>query len=295
MSTARTTARNVAELVRLPAALTVPGDVWAGAAWAGAGAGAGPAMPVGSVLLYWSGMALNDWADREVDAVERPERVIPSGRMSAGTALAVAGGLGAAGVAVTAAAGGRSALKVSVPLALLVAAYDVVAKDSVAGPVVMASTRGLDVLLGAAAAPGAAALPAVATATHTVGVTLLSRGEVHGARPAAAWAAVAATATATGLVVASALRGDGSEVPTAHRVAAVGFAAAYAAKVGGAQARAAQQPDAGEVRKATGAGIGGLTLLQAAWLAARGRLGTAAVVAGAGPLLKRAAGKVSPT
>jgi len=46
---------------------------------------------------------------------------------------------------------------------------------------------------------------------------------------------------------------------------------------------------------ATAAGIGGLTLLQAAWLAARGRLAGALVVACAGPLLRRAARTVSPT
>jgi hypothetical protein len=294
VSTALPSARDVAELVRLPAALTVPGDVWAGSAWLGGepvrGAGA---MPLGSVLLYWSGMALNDWADREVDAVERPERVIPSGRMSASAALGVAGALGAAGVAVTAVAGGRRALRVSVPLALLVATYDLLAKDSVAGPVVMASTRGLDVLLGAAASPAAAVVPAVATATHTAGVTVLSRGEVHGTSPTTAVAAVAATATAAALVVGSTLRD--TDARTHHRLATVGLAAAYVARVGGAQATAARQPDGPQVRAATGAGIGGLTLLQGAWLAARGRLGAAAIVVGAGPLLKRAARKVSPT
>ena len=82
-------------------------------------------MPFGSVLLYWAGMALNDWADREVDAVERPERVIPTGRVPAGTALVVAGALGAAGIAATALVGGRRALRISVPLAVLIATYDV--------------------------------------------------------------------------------------------------------------------------------------------------------------------------
>ncbi|MEO9326274.1 SCO3242 family prenyltransferase [Nocardioides sp. C4-1] len=286
--------RDLAELVRLPAALTVPGDVWAGSAFAGQAplTGAG-AMPLGSVLLYWSGMALNDWADREVDAVERPERVIPSGRMTASTALGVAAGLGAAGLAVSALAGGRRALRVSVPLAVLVAAYDLVAKDSPAGPAVMASTRGLDVLLGAAAAPGAAVVPAVATATHTAGVTLLSRGEVHGARPATAVAAIGTTAAAAAMVVGSTVRDAGAR--PRDRWAASALAAAYVAKVGGAQARAAADPSGAQVRAATGAGIGGLTLLQASWLAARGRFAAAAVVVGAGPVLRRAARKVSPT
>lgn len=292
--TTRPSAGDLAELVRLPAALTVPGDGWAGSAWSGSpGSVRNGLMPLGSVLLYWSGMALNDWADRELDAAERPERVIPSGRVTASTALGIAAGLGAAGIAVSAAVGGRRALRVSVPLAVLVATYDVLAKDSPAGPLVMASTRGLDVLLAAAAEPAGAARPAAAVAVHTAGVTLLSRGEVHGARPATALAALAATGSAVGILAASLRREPG--VRPGHRWTAAGFALLYGARVGGAQARAAGSPDAARVRAATGAGIGGLTLLQAAWLAARGRLPQALVVAGAGPLFRRAARAVSAT
>nr|WP_166138878.1 UbiA family prenyltransferase [Nocardioides ochotonae] len=288
-------ARDLAALVRLPAALTVPGDAWSGAAWSTRSAARGGAMmPLGSTLLYWSGMALNDWADREVDAVERPERVIPSGRVPARTALALAGALGAAGLAVSAAVGGRRALRISVPLALLVATYDVLAKDSPAGPLVMASTRGLDVLLGAAAAPGAAVAPAASVAVHTAGITLLSRGEVHGAGPGAALTALVGTGAAAGVLLTTTWRDPAAS--TAARCAAIGLAGAYGTVVGGAQVRALADPrDAARVRAATAAGIGGLTLLQAAWLAARGRFTGAVVVAGAGPLLRRAARTVSPT
>ncbi|WP_231250854.1 SCO3242 family prenyltransferase [Nocardioides furvisabuli] len=284
-------AGDLAELVRLPAALTVPGDAWSGAVWSGTGGG-GAFMPLGSVLLYWSGMALNDWSDREVDALERPERVIPTGRVSAGAALGVAATLGAAGLAATALVGGRRALRTSVPLAALIATYDVLAKDSAAGPLVMAATRGLDVLLGAAGSPAAAAGPAASVAVHTVGVTALSRGEVHGAAPATAIGALVATGTALGLLVATAV---GDDVRSDHRRVAIGFAVLYGVAVGVPQSRALAVPDAARVRAATGAGIGGLTLLQAGWLAAGGRLLPAFLVATAAPLLRRAARKVSPT
>lgn len=286
--------RDLAELVRLPAALTVPGDVWCGHASLGSSpVGGAGVMPLGSVLLYWSGMALNDWADRDVDAVERPERVIPSGRIGPGAALAVAGALGAAGIAVTAVAGGRRALRVSVPLAVLVATYDVLAKDTPAGPLVMASTRGLDVLLGATADPAAAVAPALASVAHTAGVTVLSRGEVHGTGTTSVVAALAATATAATLVATTVWRDPDAQ--GRHRAAATALAAAYAVGVGRAQARALKTPDGPTVRAATGAGIGGITLLQAAWLAARGRVPAAVLVAGAAPLLRRAARTVSPT
>lgn len=290
--TRRPTAPDLAELVRLPAALSVPGDAWAGAVWGGRSATRSSVMPVASVLLYWSGMALNDWADREVDALERPERTIPSGRVTPQAALTVAGVLGAAGVAASAAAGGRPALRVSIPLAMLIAAYDVLAKDSPAGPLVMAATRGLDVLLGAGAAPGAAVAPAAAVAVHTAGVTVLSRGEVHGTTPAVALAALTATASAVAVLGVRASRDD---VPARDRWAALALAGLYGVAVGAPQARALQAPDARRAREATGAGIRGLTLLQASWLAAGGQLGRAAAVACAGPVLRRAARAVSPT
>ena len=59
----------IAELVRLPAVLSVPGDSLLGGA--SAGAGRNPARTAGlaasSCLLYLAGMALNDYADRDVD------------------------------------------------------------------------------------------------------------------------------------------------------------------------------------------------------------------------------------
>ncbi|MFC3737438.1 UbiA family prenyltransferase, partial [Paractinoplanes deccanensis] len=73
--------RDLAELVRAPAALSVPGDVVAGAAAAGALRRSTAGLAAASVLLYWAGMAANDWADRELDARERPRRPIPSGRV----------------------------------------------------------------------------------------------------------------------------------------------------------------------------------------------------------------------
>ena len=90
--------RAVAELVRLPAVLSVPGDVLVGAAASGQVRDVPRAagLAAASSCLYLAGMALNDYADREVDAVERPGRPIPSGRVTPGFALGLAGGLTAA-------------------------------------------------------------------------------------------------------------------------------------------------------------------------------------------------------
>lgn len=68
--------------------------------------GRGTALAIGaSLCLYEAGMALNDWADRDEDAVDRPHRPIPSGRISPAAALGAAGVLTAAGLALAARAG----------------------------------------------------------------------------------------------------------------------------------------------------------------------------------------------
>jgi 4-hydroxybenzoate polyprenyltransferase len=327
----RPTVRDLVELVRLPAALSVPGDALAGAAAAraaagvpGLGLGRGAwALPAASVAFYWAGMALNDYADRDLDAVERPERPIPSGRVRPGQALGLATGLTVAGLGLAAAAGGRRAMPTAFALAGVVWAYDLVLKHGPLGPVAMGAARGLDVLLGAGGSPRAAVLPAAVMAVHTTGVTALSRGEVHGAKPATAVLATMATAVsaiaavclaparatpthstqtgtahtgATGTGAASAGHPGRSRAPTFRRRALTALlATTYAAAVGTAQARAIRSPDAGTVRTATGAGIRGMMPLQAALLAAHGAPRTALGLIAAGPVARAATSVVSPT
>ncbi|GGK10977.1 hypothetical protein GCM10011583_48850 [Streptomyces camponoticapitis] len=149
------TLRAWAELLRVSALFTVPGDALAGAASAGVRPNRGTALAVGaSLCLYEAGMALNDWADRDEDAVERPHRPIPSGRITPNAALAAAGGLTAAGLLLASRAG-RPALALSTALAASVWAYDLRLKHTAAGPAAMGAARALDVLLGATATASA--------------------------------------------------------------------------------------------------------------------------------------------
>ncbi|MEU0032309.1 SCO3242 family prenyltransferase [Streptomyces sp. NPDC006335] len=195
---ARSHAGAWAELLRLPALFTVPGDALAGAAAASARPTPRTLLAIASSLcLYEAGMALNDWADRDVDAVERPHRPLPSGRVHPTAALGAACALTGAGLTLAACAG-RPALTVAVPLAATVWAYDLALKNTPAGPFAMATARGLDLLLGAAATAGTGAggrrggaggvrgRGGGGTARRTVGVG--GGGGVGGTR---AWAAVA--------------------------------------------------------------------------------------------------------
>ncbi|MEU7891170.1 SCO3242 family prenyltransferase [Microbispora bryophytorum] len=284
-----TTLRDLIDLVRAPAALSVPGDVVAGAAAGGALGRRTIGLACSSVLLYWAGMAANDWADRHLDAVERPERPIPSGRVSAGAALGTAAGLTAAGLAAAGLAGGRSALAVAAPLAGAIWAYDVAAKGTPAGPLTMALCRGLDVLLGATGGSRTAALPSALTiAAHTYLLTALSHAEVSGADPRLPAATLAGTVTLAAVTARGTAGGAGGPAQPA-------LAGVYAAQFGVPQARAVADPSARRVRDAVSAGIVSLPALQGA-LAARGgapRLGLA--LAAAMPLARRLVRKVSAT
>ncbi|MGI3201122.1 SCO3242 family prenyltransferase [Streptomyces sp. GLT-R25] len=197
------------ELLRLPALFTVPGDALAGAAAAGARPNPRTLVAIASSLcLYEAGMALNDWADRAEDAVDRPHRPLPSGRISPTAALAAAGGLTAAGLALASTAG-RRPLAVAGALAATVWSYDLVLKRTPAGPVAMAAARSLDLLLGGVAANGdiRRALPsALALGTHTLAVTTVSRHETQGGSP---WAPLSGLATTAAL--AWSITRDGTE------------------------------------------------------------------------------------
>ena len=108
---------------------------------------------IASVCHYWTGMILNDYFDRDIDAKERPGRPIPSGRISASVALRLALALNVAGL-VAAACVGTKALAVATALTAAVWLYDGALKKTFLAPLLMGSCRFLNVLLGASDIPG---------------------------------------------------------------------------------------------------------------------------------------------
>jgi UbiA prenyltransferase family len=281
-------AADVAELVRLPAVLSVPGDVLVGAAASGqlGNASRTAGLVASSSCLYLAGMALNDYADREVDAVERPSRPIPSGRVSPAFALGLSGALTAAGAGLAVAADGPRALGVFVPLAAAVWGYDLALKSGPVGVATMAACRGLDVMMGSGASGAARALPAAAVVTAHIGVvTTVSRQEMTGGDSGVAQRALVATAVVAG---AAALVGK-------RKATALALIGAYAATVGRAHADAIREPTPARLQKAVGAGIMGLMPLEAGLLAGTGSLVPAAGVAALWPLARRAARKRAVT
>jgi 4-hydroxybenzoate polyprenyltransferase len=289
-------AATIAELVRLPAVLSVPGDVLVGAAASGQRRNIARAagLTAASSSLYLAGMALNDYADRDVDARERPARPIPSGRVTPRFALGLAGGLTAASTVLAVAADGAKALKVAAPLAGAVWAYDLALKETPAGAAGMSACRALDVLMGSGAHGAPAALPAAAVVgAHTAVVTSVSRHEAEGATARIPLTALVATAgVASAAAVLAVRRSAGSAV---RRGLSLGLVAAYAGVVGGAHADAAREPSPERLQRAVGAGILGLMPLEAGLLAGAGALAPAAAVAGLWPLARSMARRRSVT
>ena len=104
----------------------------------------------GVVLLYVAGMALNDVVDQGIDRQERPERPIPSGRISVGAATAFAVVCIVAALGLMALAGSR-ALAVGAGLSVVIVVYDLVHKRVAVSSALMGVCRGLVYLLAAVA------------------------------------------------------------------------------------------------------------------------------------------------
>ncbi len=145
--------RGYLELVRPANVATALADVLAGYAVAGLGNPGLGWLLVATACLYAGGVVLNDVFDRDIDRTERPERPIPSGRVSVAAAAALGLGLLALGVFAASLATSASGL-VAAATAGCVLLYDAWGKrQGLFGPVNMGLCRGLNLLLGVSAAP----------------------------------------------------------------------------------------------------------------------------------------------
>ncbi len=156
--------RKYLELIRLPNVLTAACDVWAGyfiilaipdlRGAVGDMTVANHALrlillaPAGC-LFYAAGVIFNDVVDFKHDKTTRPERPLPSGRISLNVAFALGVLLAIAGLSLCMMTGSPSRPITGFVLLACIVAYNVIAKHSpVAGPVVMALCRALNIALG---------------------------------------------------------------------------------------------------------------------------------------------------
>ena len=266
------------QLLRPANVVTALADVLAGFAVAGAtltlaGGTASIEWPaLGGLLaatvgLYGGGVVFNDVFDAELDASERPERPIPSGRTSLRGASLFGGVLLAGGVIAASQVGWTSG-----GLAALIAGgavlYDAWAKHHVLlGPLVMGACRGGNLLLGVSAVPAALGMSwylALLPVAYIAAITAVSQGEVHGGTSRTGYAALGLVMGVIGSLLVLGVRGD-------YRVLhAVPFVLVLAFQVMPPFWRAARTPSPALIRAAVKAGVVALIPLNAALAAGFG-------------------------
>lgn len=201
------------QLMRPANILTAWADILAGFAVSGALLTTTPALAwllLSTTGLYGGGVVFNDVFDAELDAVERPERPIPSDRASRqgatilGSVLLVVGIIAAAQVSWLSA--GLAAF-----IACAALCYDAIAKHhSLVGPLNMGLCRGGNVLLGVSAVPAMVSdrwYLAIIPILYIGAITAISQGEVHGGKRATGVIALVLISVVIGsvLVIASML------------------------------------------------------------------------------------------
>lgn len=229
-------------------------------------------LVISTIGLYAGGVVFNDVFDAELDAVERPERPIPSGVITktgaaAGGALLLAMGIIAAAY-VHADPYSISAV-LSAAIAVCALLYDKWAKHHfIAGPLMMGLCRGLNLLLGMSIVPGAVAawwwlawIPIV----YIAAITMVSRGEVHGSNRTNLYFALGLYA----LVLLALLS---FSIVQAHWQAAVFFLAGFGYMIIHPLVKAMRYPSGALTGKAVKAGVLALILMNATWAAASGQL-----------------------
>lgn len=280
-------ARAYLELVRLPNLFTAVGDVVAGYLVVSRGVDVVwshlAILMMASVCLYAGGVVLNDYFDRDVDAVERPERPIPSGRVHARDALKLGARLLGTGC-IFAVGTGVPSLLVAALLAGCIVLYDAKGKRiEYVGSLNMGACRFLNVVLGASggAAPLHAetwlwlVLPvALIVMLYISAVTLLATGEVWGGNRVISGLVFGAIVVVIGGVV---------WLGTADRLTeplyAYPFLALFAAATLGVVGRVVGSPTAPNIRTAIKTCVLSLILLDAAIAAGAGGLGYGVAIA----------------
>ena len=212
--------------------------------------------------LYAGGVVFNDVFDAGLDAVERPERPIPSGRSSLtgaigfGSALLIGGVLAATQVSEV--SGGIAAF-----IALAALLYDWKSKHFTWwGPLNMGLCRSANLLLGVSIVPALILKLSVIYLFPLIyigAITAISQGEVHGGTSKKGWMAVGLLGLVVLIVIALPLLGY-----TFNLILSLPFLVVFVGMVAIPFVRAAQKPEAIFIRKAVRAGVLGLIPFNAA-------------------------------
>lgn len=258
-------------LIRPANVVTAIADVLAGAVISGYFLTAQDYSPVlliclSSIGLYSGGIIFNDVFDASLDALERPERPIPSGLISLRSAivfgsLCFATGLFAAGFCQPV----SLLLALSITIACLT--YNKWSKHHPFwGPFNMGVCRGLNLLLGMSLMPSGLSNWAVLfwiPVIYIFAITMISQGEVHGGRrKTLLWAALLyLLVICTVLYIANTRQAS---------LSILLFILPFSLMIYKPLFQAYQLPEGRNIGKAVKAGVIALILLNASWSAAFG-------------------------
>jgi 4-hydroxybenzoate polyprenyltransferase len=235
---------------------------------------------ISTMGLYAGGIVFNDVFDADLDTVERPERPIPSGLIKKieaqifGTLLLFMGILSAAFV---------NQISAFIALAITLAAllYDKWGKhQTIIGPINMGICRGLNLLLGMSILSSFINLPIyiiIVPILYIAAITIISRGEVHGSsiQPLVLGACLYA------IVILSILYVGWTQH---HFLTTLSFVLAFSLMILPPLVKAIQRPSGKLIGKSVKAGVIGLILMNAAWVACMGNILMALLVAALLPI-----------
>jgi 4-hydroxybenzoate polyprenyltransferase len=209
--------------------------------------------------LYGGGVVFNDVCDAQLDATERPERPLPSGRASLSGAIALGSSLLVIGI-VAAAMVSLPSMYLAGFVAIAALIYDKFGKHQKLGSINMGLCRGGNLLLGVSVIPEALGdrwYIAVIPIIYIAAITAISRGEVEGGKKSTGFMAIFLIATAIAIILSLGL------LPSYSLLVTLPFLTLFTALVLPAFVRAALTPSAELIQMAVKTGILSLIILDA--------------------------------
>ncbi len=218
--------------------------------------------------LYAGGIVFNDIFDLALDKIERPERVIPSGKISLSSAIFYGIFLLISGISGAFFVHFLSGI-IAVGIAIFALIYDKYGKHhSLLGPINMGICRGGNLLLGISIFPDAINewyLLSLLPICYIAAITMISRGEVHGGDKKTLY-----FAGFLYLIVSFSQLGIAYHIGNLWTAMLFVFFHIYS--VFKPLWKAIQEPIGANIGKAVKAGVLSLIIMDAAWVAVSGNL-----------------------
>jgi len=225
--------------------------------------------------LYGGGIVFNDFFDAELDAVERPERSIPSGLIKKGEAAILGIILLAIGI-ISAWFVSLIAFIVAISIAFFALVYDKWGKHhSFLGPLNMGTCRGLNLFLGMCAVYFEWCVRdwylAFVPLVYIFSITMISRGEVHGGKKTTLYIASFLYLFVISMILSF-------SYPKGNLLLTFFFILPFSIIIFLPLFKAIKEPIGPNIGKAVKAGVISLILMDAAWAMASGELMMALII-----------------